>query len=29
MRKNEGDEVEAAFAKWDLNFVRVTPRSGS
>ena len=23
MRKNEGDEVEAAFAKWDLNFVRV------
>jgi len=22
MRKNEGDEVEAAFAKWDLNFVR-------
>ena len=23
MRKNEGDEGEAAFAKWDLNFVRV------
>ena len=23
MRKNEGDEVEAAFAKWDINFVRV------
>ena len=23
MRKNEGDEVEAAFARWDLNFVRV------
>ena len=23
MRKNEGDEVEAAFAKWDVNFVRV------
>ncbi len=23
MRKNEGDEVEAAFAKWKLNFVRV------
>ena len=23
MRKNEGDEVEAAFSKWDLNFVRV------
>jgi len=23
MRKDEGDEVEAAFAKWDLNFVRV------
>ncbi len=23
MRKNEGDEVEAAFAKWNLNFVRV------
>ena len=23
MRLNEGDEVEAAFAKWDLNFVRV------
>ena len=23
MRKNEGDEVEAAFSDWDLNFVRV------
>ncbi len=23
MRKDEGDEVEAAFAKWNLNFVRV------
>ena len=23
MRLNEGDEVEAAFAKWDINFVRV------
>lgn len=23
MRKNEGDEVEAAFKKWNLNFVRV------
>ena len=23
MRKDEGDEVEAAFAKWDINFVRV------
>ncbi len=23
MRKNEGDEVEAAFSKWALNFVRV------
>ena len=23
MRKNEGDEVEAAFARWDLRFVRV------
>ncbi|MBP3854435.1 MAG: glutamine-hydrolyzing GMP synthase [Ruminiclostridium sp.] len=23
MRKNEGDEVEAAFKDWDLNFVRV------
>lgn len=23
MRKNEGDEVEEAFAKWDINFVRV------
>ena len=23
MRKNDGDEVEAAFSKWDLHFVRV------
>ena len=23
MRKDEGDEVEAAFSRWDLNFVRV------
>lgn len=23
MRKNEGDEVESAFSKWDINFVRV------
>lgn len=23
MRKNEGDEVEAAFADWDVNFIRV------
>ena len=23
MRKNEGDEVEAAFSKWDMHFVRV------
>ena len=23
MRKNEGDEVEAAFKSWDINFVRV------
>ena len=23
MRKNEGDEVEAAFKKWNINFVRV------
>ena len=23
MRKNEGDEVEAAFAKWNILFVRV------
>ncbi|MBP3304793.1 MAG: glutamine-hydrolyzing GMP synthase [Oscillospiraceae bacterium] len=23
MRKNEGDEVESAFAKWDIHFVRV------
>ena len=23
MRMNEGDEVEAAFSKWDINFVRI------
>ena len=23
MRKNEGDEVEAAFSKWAMNFIRV------
>ena len=23
MRKNEGDEVQAAFSKWDVNFIRV------
>ncbi len=23
MRKNEGDEVETAFQKWDINFIRV------
>lgn len=23
MRKNEGDEVESAFADWDINFIRV------
>ena len=23
MRKNEGDEVEAAFNKWDIQFIRV------
>ena len=27
MRKNEGDEVEAAFGKWDINFVRVDAES--
>ena len=27
MRLNEGDEVERAFAKWDLNFVRVDAES--
>ena len=27
MRKNEGDEVEAAFSKWDVNFVRVDAES--
>ena len=27
MRKNEGDEVEAAFAKWDIRFLRVDAES--
>ena len=27
MRLNEGDEVEAAFAKWDINFIRVDAES--
>ena len=27
MRLHEGDEVEAAFAKWDINFVRVDAES--
>ena len=27
MRLNEGDEVEAAFSKWDINFVRVEAES--
>ena len=26
MRKNEGDEVEAAFSRWDINFVRVNAK---
>ena len=26
MRKNEGDEVEAAFRDWDINFVRVNAK---
>ncbi len=26
MRKNEGDEVEAAFADWDINFIRVNAK---
>lgn len=26
LRKNEGDEVEAAFADWDINFVRVNAK---
>ncbi len=26
MRKNEGDEVERAFADWDINFIRVNAR---
>lgn len=27
MRKNEGDEVEAAFSDWDINFVRVNAKA--
>ncbi len=27
MRKNEGDEVEAAFKDWDINFVRVNAKA--
>ena len=27
MRLNEGDEVEAAFSKWDINFIRVDAES--
>ncbi len=27
MRKNEGDEVEAAFAGWGINFIRVNAKS--
>ena len=27
MRKNEGDEVEAAFKDWDINFIRVNAKS--
>lgn len=27
MRKNEGDEVEEAFADWDINFVRVNAKA--
>ena len=27
MRKNEGDEVEAAFADWDINFIRVNAKA--
>ena len=23
MRRKEGDEVESAFSRWDLNFIRV------
>lgn len=26
MRKNEGDEVEEAFSKWDINFIRVNAK---
>ncbi len=26
MRKNEGDEVEAAFSRWDINFIRVNAK---
>ncbi|MEG0230038.1 MAG: glutamine-hydrolyzing GMP synthase, partial [Oscillospiraceae bacterium] len=26
MRKNEGDEVEKAFANWDINFIRVNAK---
>jgi GMP synthase (glutamine-hydrolysing) len=26
MRKNEGDEIEAAFSDWDLNFIRVNAK---
>lgn len=26
MRKNEGDEVEAAFSDWDINFIRVNAK---
>ena len=28
MRKDEGDEVEAAFSKWDINFIRVFEEEG-
>ena len=27
MRKNEGDEVEAAFTEWDINFIRVNAKA--
>ena len=27
MRLNEGDEVESAFSRWDVNFVRVDAES--
>ena len=27
MRKNEGDEVEAAFSDWDINFIRVNAKA--